>query len=105
MITHTMLVSFDDPISDIDLDQFLGDIEISMRDTGAVRSFSAHRHVPVAGEDAIPAFVATAVLHFGVDDRDGLAALFAAPGAVDVIHTWKTSHPYRVAWVNYEAGK
>lgn len=103
MIKHTMLVSFDDHISDADLDQFLKDIESGMRATGVVRTFSAHRHVPIVGEDAIPALVATAVLHFGVDDRDALAALFAAPGAADVVHKWKADHPYRVAWANYEA--
>ncbi|GAB6939822.1 hypothetical protein ACQP60_19755 [Isoptericola variabilis] len=105
MITHTMLVSFDDAISDTELGQFLADIETSMRATGVVRTFSTHRHVPVPGEDAIPALVATAVLHFGVDDRDDLATLFAAPGAVDVVHKWKASHPYQVAWVNYEADR
>jgi hypothetical protein len=53
MFTHTMLVSFADPISNTDLDQFLADIEVSMRDTGAVRKFTSHHHVPVPGEDAI----------------------------------------------------
>ncbi|MFF1461978.1 hypothetical protein [Streptomyces sp. NPDC058330] len=80
MITHTMLVSFADPISDSDLDQFVSDIEKSMRDTGVVETFSARHHIPVPGEEVIPAFIATAVLQFGVADRDALVALFAAPG-------------------------
>jgi hypothetical protein len=102
MFTHTMLVSFADPISNTDLDQFLADIEVSMRDTGAVRKFTSHHHVPVPGEDAIPAFIATAVLSFTVETRDDLATLFAAPGAIDVIHKWQAAHPYKVAWANYE---
>ncbi|KAA5837091.1 hypothetical protein ABT337_27245 [Saccharopolyspora hirsuta] len=102
MFTHTMLVSFEDQISDADLDQFLSDIEKSMKDTGVVRWYSAQRHIPVVGEEAIPAFIATAVLQFGVADQDDLATLFAAPGAVDVIHKWRARHPYAVAWVNHE---
>ncbi|AEN08432.1 MULTISPECIES: hypothetical protein [unclassified Streptomyces] len=101
MITHTMLVSFTDPISDSDLDQFISDIEKSMRNTGVVETFSAQHHIPVPGEEAIPAFIATAVLQFGVADRDALVALFAAPGAGEVIHKWQARHPYKVAWVNH----
>ena len=97
-----MLVSFEDSISDTDLNRFLADIEKTMKDTGAVRSFSSQRHIPVDGEDAIPAFIATAVLQIGVEGEDDLAKLFAAPGAIDVIHKWKADHPYKVAWVNHE---
>jgi hypothetical protein len=103
MINHIMLVSFTDTISDLDLDQFISDIEKAMRDTGVVETFAAHHHIPVPGEDAIPAFVATAVLQFGVADREDLATLFAAPGAGDVIHKWQAAHPYKVAWVNHQA--
>lgn len=97
-----MLTSFADPISETDLDQFLTDIETSMKDTGVVRNFTSYHHVPAPGEDAIPAFIATAVLNFTVETREDLAALFAAPGAVEVIHKWQAIHPYKVAWVNYE---
>jgi hypothetical protein len=103
MITHTMLVSFTNPIPDTMLDQFLADIEFVMRDTGVVETFSAQRHIPVLGEEVIPALVATAVLQFGVADRDALAALLAAPGAGAVIHTWQDRYPYQAAWVNHEA--
>jgi hypothetical protein len=101
MITHTMLVSFEDPITDPELDQFLSDIEGTMKATDVVEEFSAQRHIPVPGEEAIPAFIATAVLQFDVADRDALAILFAAPGAGEIIHKWQASHPYQVAWVNH----
>jgi hypothetical protein len=103
MITHTMLVSFTDPIPDEDLDRFVSDIEDAMKDTGLVRSFQAQRHIPVAGEEAIPALIASAVLQFGVETEADLAALFAAPRAGDVIHKWQALRPYQVAWVNHEA--
>lgn len=102
MINHTMLVSFQDPVPDADLDQFLSDIEQAMRATGVVVAFSAQQHIAMPGEDAIPAFIATAVLQFIVADRDALATMFAAPGAGDVIHKWQAQYPYKVAWVNHE---
>lgn len=97
-----MLVSFTDSIPDAALDQFLADIESVMKDTGAVESFSAQRHIPIPGEETVPAFIATAVLQFGLADREALATLFAAPGASEVIHTWQARYPYKVAWVNHE---
>jgi hypothetical protein len=102
MINHTMLVAFADPISDEDLAQFTTDIEKPMQATGLVRSFATRRHIAIAGEEAIPAFIATAVLQFGVDDVDALGALFAAPGIDEVIEHWQRERPYRVAWVNHE---
>jgi hypothetical protein len=103
MINHTMLVAFTDPISDEDLARFTADIEKPMRATGLVRSFTTRRHIDIPGEQAIPAFIATAVLRFGVDDVDALGALFAAPGIEEVIDTWQRDHPYKVAWVNHES--
>jgi hypothetical protein len=103
MINHTMLVAFADPISDSDLALFTADIEQPMQATGLVRSFATRRHIAIGAEEAIPAFIATAVLQFGVDDVDALGALFAAPGIEEVIDRWQAEHPYRVAWVNHEA--
>lgn len=97
-----MLVSFNDPIADAELDQFLTDIEAAMRDTGTVETFSAKRHISVAGESAIPALIASAILQFDVADIDALERLFAAPAAGAVIHKWQARNPYRVAWANHE---
>ncbi|GAA3634377.1 hypothetical protein GCM10022223_60880 [Kineosporia mesophila] len=102
MINHTMLVAFTDPIPDAELDQFLADIEAAVKNTGLMRTFSAQHHIPIPGEEAIPAFIATAVLQFGVDTREDLTALFATPSAEAIIHTWQARRPYRVAWVNHE---
>ncbi|MEX3646956.1 hypothetical protein [Mycolicibacterium porcinum] len=102
MIRHTMFVSFDDPISDPELNQFLADIETATRDTGIVEAFSSQRHIPVSGEGEIPALVATAILQFDVADLNALEALFAASGTRAVIHKWQSRIPYRVAWGNHE---
>ena len=97
-----MLVSFENPIPDADLDQFLVDIEKVMLDSGHVRTAASRRHIPVPGEEAIPALIATAVVRFGVDDLAALGAAFTAPGIEEVIHRWQARHPYQVAWVNHE---
>ena len=102
MIKHTMIVSFTDPLPDTELDQYLADIERVMHDSGTVQSFAAARHIPVPGEEQIPALIATAIVQITVADHDALAKSFAAPGIEEVIHHWQARHPYKVAWANHE---
>ncbi|KAB2370966.1 hypothetical protein [Actinomadura montaniterrae] len=102
MIQHTMIVSFDRPLPDAELDQYLSDIERAMLDTGLVASFAARRHLPVPGEEAVPALIATAVVQVGVADTEALAKAFTAPGIHEVIEHWQSRHPYKVAWANHE---
>ncbi|GAB2770599.1 hypothetical protein [Streptomyces daliensis] len=102
MIQHTMIVSFDQPLPDATLGQYLADIEQTMLDTGLVRSFEARRHLPVPGEEAVPALIATAIVRVDVADTDALTKAFAAPGLHEVIERWQSRHPYKVAWANHE---
>ena len=103
MIYHTMIVSFTDPLPDTELDRYLADIERVLRETGVVQSFAAARHIPVPGEEEIPALIATAVVQIAVADADALAKAFAAPGIEEVIGQWQARHPYRVGWANHPA--
>lgn len=102
MINHTMLVSFVDPLPDAELNQYLADIERVLGETGVVESFAAARHIPVPGEEDIPAMIATAIVQITVADSDALAKAFAAPGIEEVIHHWQARHPYKVGWANHE---
>ncbi|AQW53130.1 hypothetical protein ACIQPP_03285 [Streptomyces violaceusniger] len=102
MIQHTMIVSFDQPLPDAELDQYLGDIERAVLDTGLAQSVVARRHIPVPGEEAIPALIATAIVQFAVADIDALAKGFAEPALHEVIGHWQSRHPYKVAWANHE---
>ncbi|PNG95828.1 hypothetical protein [Streptomyces malaysiensis] len=68
MINHTMIVSFDQPLPATELDQYLADIERVMLDSGFVRSVVARRHIPVPGEEAIPALIATAIVQIALAD-------------------------------------
>ncbi|MZD07698.1 hypothetical protein GTW43_21820 [Streptomyces sp. SID5785] len=101
MIHHTMLVSFENPLPDADLDRFLQDIEKVMLDSGQVSTVAATRHIPVPGEEEIPALIATAVIQFGVADLPTLGAAFQAPGVEEIIGRWQAEHPYKVAFVNH----
>ncbi|MEV0701946.1 hypothetical protein AB0I53_29085 [Saccharopolyspora sp. NPDC050389] len=101
MINHTMIVSFDQPLPDSELDQYLADIERVMLDTGLTRSVTTRRHLPIPGEEAIPALIATAIVQVAVADTDTLAKAFAAPGMHEVIERWQSRHPYKVAWANH----
>ncbi|MFG2597416.1 hypothetical protein [Streptomyces sp. NPDC048462] len=102
MIHHTMIVSFDNPVPDSELDQFLKDIEHLMCDSGEVRMFSAKRHIRVPADDHSPVFAATAIVRFGVADLDALNASFTAPGSEELIRRWQGRHPYKVVWANHE---
>lgn len=103
MITHTMIVSFTDPIPDTELDRYLQDIEQVMRNSGQIQTFAAQRHIRVPADDHSPVFVATAIVQFGLTDLEALNASFAAPGVEELIGHWQSRYPYRVVWANHEA--
>ncbi|MFF5564055.1 hypothetical protein ACFY7Z_18420 [Streptomyces sp. NPDC012623] len=103
MINHTMIVSFDLPLPNPELDQYLTDIEQAMLDTGLTQSVVSRRHIPIPGEEAVPALIATAIVQIAVADSDALAKAFAAPGVHEVIKRWQSRHSYKVAWANHEA--
>lgn len=102
MINHTMIVSFDEPLPEAELDQYLADIEQALLDTGLAQSVVTRRHIPVPGEEAIPALIATAVVQVALADIDALAKAFAAPGIGEVIDHWQSRYPYKVGWANHE---
>ncbi|HEY9329485.1 MAG TPA: hypothetical protein VIS09_14830 [Streptomyces sp.] len=102
MIHHTMIVSFAESIPDVELDQFLKDIEQVMRDSGQIQTFAAARHVRVPAEDHSPAPRATAIVQISLTDLEALNGSFATPGLEDVITRWQSRHPYKVVWANHE---
>ncbi|MFI1092018.1 hypothetical protein [Streptomyces sp. NPDC020917] len=102
MICHTMIVAFENPIPDADLDQYLKDIEALLTGSGHVTAFAARRHIRVPGDDLAPLFVPTAVVQVAAADREALDAVFAVPGIEDVIGRWQARHPYKVVWANHE---
>ncbi|WP_037906376.1 hypothetical protein [Actinacidiphila yeochonensis] len=102
MIHHTMIVSFDNPIPESELDAYLKDVENVMTGSGHVQTFAARRHIRVPGDDHSPVFVSTAVVQLGLADIDALNAAFAVPEAFELIGRWQARHPYKVVWVNHE---
>jgi hypothetical protein len=103
MITHTLLVAFPDQTPSDILDQFLHELTDSMTATGLVRRAAAAKHIPTPGEEALPAFIGSALLQFDVDDRSALGGVFANKAVEDMIQQWQTRYPYRMAWVNHES--
>lgn len=102
MIDHTMIVSFNEPLPDGELDRYLADIERALRESGLVQSVAARRHIPIPGEEAIPALIATAIVRIAVADVETLAKAFTVPALHEVIEHWQSRHPYKVAWANHE---
>ncbi|WP_030994931.1 hypothetical protein [Streptomyces sp. NRRL F-5630] len=103
MIQHTMFVQFTAPIPEHDLKQYLADLETAAKGTGVLQTFAAQRHIPVPGEEKIPAFIATAVVQLGTADLEALGTLFAAPEVGEVFDTWRARYPFKAAWANHEA--
>jgi hypothetical protein len=102
MISHTMIVSFDSPILDPELDQFLSEMKKLMLDSGHVETFESRRHIRIAGDDHAPLFVATAIVRLEVAEIADLDALFAVPGTEELIGRWQARFPYKVVWANHE---
>jgi hypothetical protein len=102
MINHTMIVSFDEPLPAAELDQYLTDIKRVLLDTGLVQSVATGRHIPIPGEEAIPALIATAIVQVALPDIDALAKAFATPGIGEIIDHWQYRYPYKVGWANHE---
>ncbi|MFE4869897.1 hypothetical protein [Streptomyces sp. NPDC056682] len=102
MITHTMIVSFDKPLSDAELDRYLEDIERAMFETGLAQSVVARRHLAVPGEEAMATLMATAIVQVTVADIDALAKAFTAPGVHQAIERWQSRYSYKAVWANHE---
>jgi hypothetical protein len=102
MINHTMIVSFDHPLPDAELNRYLADIERALLESGLVEAAATRRHLPVPGEEAIPALIATAIVQLALADIDALTKAFASPGLHEVIEYWQSRYPYKVAWANHE---
>jgi hypothetical protein len=102
MINHTMIISFDEPLPAGELDQCLKEIEQALLETGLVQSAVSRRHIPIPGEEAIPALIATAIMQVGLADIDALGKVFAADGVGEVFDRWRSRHPYKTGWANHE---
>jgi hypothetical protein len=102
MINHTMIVSFDQPLPAAELDQYLADIERAILETGFVQSVVTRRHIPIPGEEHIPALIASVIVQIAVADIDALGKAFTAPEIGEVMDRWRSRHPYKVGWANHE---
>lgn len=102
MISHTMIVSFNEPIPHDELDQFLSEMEQVMRQSGLVQTFTSKHHIRVPGDDHSPVCIASAVVQIGYADLDALEASFTVPEAGELIGRWQSRRPYRAIWVNHE---
>ncbi len=102
MLTHTMIVSFNDQIADAELDRFLAEMEELVAASGLTQRFASRHHVRIPADDHAPAFVASAIVQIDVADVAALNASFAVDGLEELIDRWQSRHPYRVVWANHE---
>jgi hypothetical protein len=102
MINHTMIVSFTETVPDVEIDQFLKEMEQLMRESGLIQTFAARRHIRVPADEHSPVFAASAIVQIGVADVGALNASFTVPGLEEFIQRWQSRYPYKVVWANHE---
>jgi len=97
-----MIVSFDQPLPDSELDQYLADVERATLDTGFAQSV-VDPAPPPDPRGGHPGADRDAIVQIAVADTDTLAKAFADPGLHEVIERWQSRHSYKVAWANHES--
>ncbi len=110
VIQHSMIDSFDQPLPVAVLGQCLAGIERAMLSTNTAQSVVARRHLPVPGEGAVPALIATefpaatptAIVQVAVADAQARAKGFTAPDLHEILDRWQSRPPYKVTWANSE---
>ncbi len=106
VIQQTMTDSFDQSLPVAALGQCLVGIERAMLGTGTAQSVVARRHLPVPGEGAVPALIATeapaAFVGVAVAYAQAEAKGFTAPDLPEVLDRWQARRPYKVTWANSE---
>jgi len=102
MVTHTLVFSFPDQMSDADRDQFFSEGSALILDSGLVESYEHKRSIPVASDVNASAFVASAIARARCADLDTMRKFFAYPPLIQFVRRWQDKFPYDVVWVNTE---
>jgi hypothetical protein len=101
MITHTLVFSFPVEMSAEEQDQFFIEIRQLMVDQGGAARFEHHAHLPAAGDEYAPVFVASAIAQVQFSDLDQVDTASALPELQASIGRWQSRYPYKVVWANH----
>jgi hypothetical protein len=102
MVTHTLIFSFLEEMSEMDRAQFFSEASAVILGSGLAESYQQRRHIPLPGDANSPVFVASAMAQVRCADLDAIQKLFTHPPLGEFVQRWQAKFPYQVVWVNTE---
>jgi hypothetical protein len=105
MVTHTLIFSFPDDMTEADREQFFSEGSDLVLGSGLAESYQYKRHIPLAsnaGTSASPVFTASVVTQIRCASLDVMRRLFAYQPLGDFTRRWHEKFPYNVVSVNTE---
>jgi hypothetical protein len=105
MVTHTLVFSFPDEMSEADRDQFFREGSALVLGSGLAESYEHKRHIPLvsgAATPASPVFAASRVARIRCASLDAMQELFAYPPLAEFVRRWQRRFPYKVVVANTE---
>ncbi|MEV4517959.1 hypothetical protein AB0K00_54515 [Dactylosporangium sp. NPDC049525] len=101
MVTHTILFSFPDEMSQADRDEFFREGTVMALESGLVLSY-AHQASIQLPTHVEPAFVPSAMAQIRYADVASLQRYLTHPPVGEFVQRWRAKFPYRAVSVNTE---
>lgn len=100
MVTHTLVVSFPDHMSQADRDRFFADGAAVVLGTGFAQSYRHWPSVSLTSAVDQSAFVASALVQIRCAGIESARQLFAHPSLAEYAKRWRSRFPFQVVAVN-----
>jgi hypothetical protein len=103
MVTHTIVFSFPDDMSEADRDQFFSEGSAVVLASGFAEAYLHGRNIPIVDEAAAalpPIFAASAIAYVRCADIDSAKKLFAHAPLGEFVKQWQAKFPYKAVSVN-----
>lgn len=101
MVTHTILFSFPDEMSEADRDEFFREGTKMALDSGLVLSYTHQPSIPLPTQ-VEPAFVPSAMAQIRHADIESLQKYLRHPPVAEFVRRWRERFAYRAVSVNTE---
>jgi len=101
MVTHTILFSFPEEMSEDDREEFFREGAKMAMDSGLVLSYEHKPSIPLATH-VEPAFVPSAMSQIRYADVKSMQKYLTHPPVREFVQRWRARFPYRAVSVNTE---
>ena len=100
MVTHTLVLSFPDAMSEKDRELFFRDGAAVVLGSGLAESYHHWTGVSVPSAVDASTFAASAMVQIRCADVESLRKLFAHPPLGEYAKRWRSEFPFRVVAIN-----